>query len=930
MAGHPHRLVGREAERAAITRLLAPPHDSFRGLLLEGEAGIGKTCLWRSAHPRAHLEGYRLLVSAPTKSEAALPYAVLADLLDPPPEQAIALLPPLLRSALEVALFRARDEERPTDQLAVCTALLRVLRSLAADQPLLVALDDLQWVDEPSRRALDFAVRRLDQASVRVLATARVAYQGGTGVDRDVQLPAGFETLSIGPLPFDAMDRLLLDRLERPLRRPELERVYSISGGNPFFALEIGRFVIERGSNVMAPEPLALPRSLTDAIQARVAKLPPGTRDILVAAAAMSQPSEAALRRIQPGATAMLEAALAAEILERQNGRLRFTHPLLASVVYTMADGSTRRRWHGRLARIAGDAEQRAHHVALSADGPDVTVAAALEEAARSANRRGAPGAASTFAEQAAQLTPSELTEEIQGRRIAAAGYRLLSGDLPGARGALEDLIRSSPADAQPAEAFRLLGNIAFSEGDLVEAERLLMQAILRTPKDARAGAIIERDLIRVLSQRGDLAAAVAHSRRMAEIAERSGDSELAALALRLRAVAERHHGRALPREAREMAIALAEGRTSIPDDDTPGVLHPLLDWANLLKWSDDFDRARILFKRILTLTEGRDESVRAPVLFHLAEMECWAGDLDLAAVYAEECEKAVLHTGQQGYRRLSLVAMALLHCLRGDLDQAREEAEAALVIARQVGDNPYRRRALAILGAAGLAEGDPGTANGYFEELRDRIVWAAGTNAGVVRSEGDEVETLLALGRREQAEGVVARVAAEERELGDPWPRAVGARCRGLLAAARGDLARSEREFESALVEHEDLPMPFERARTLFAYAALLRRRRRKRAAREALEQALGIFDRMGARVWAKRAELELSRVSPRPVGADRLTPTEARVAELVARGRRNREVADELFLSVKTVEAHLSRVYDKMRVRSRSELAAKIASER
>jgi DNA-binding CsgD family transcriptional regulator len=345
------------------------------------------------------------------------------------------------------------------------------------------------------------------------------------------------------------------------------------------------------------------------------------------------------------------------------------------------------------------------------------------------------------------------------------------------------------------------------------------------------------------------------------------------------------------------------------------------MHWATMLKWSDDFSRARTLLKRALALTEGRDESLRAPILLHLAEMECWGGDWLLAAVYVDECEKSVIHTGHRSYARLSLSAKAMLACCRGQFDAAREAAHATLAISTAIGDEPYLRRALAILGATELAAGDPLAANTYLDRLRIR-----GNHQGFrgsVRSESDEVDALVAVDRLQDAEAVCARLALFD----DPWQRAIGARGRAILAAVHGDLAASFADFEHALIAHEELPMPLEKARTLLAYGTALRRAKQKRAARARLEEARVIFKSLGAPAWISRVESELSRIAPSAAGVGTLTPTETRVANLVSGGRTNKEVATELFLSVKTVEANLSRIYDKLNVRSRSELAARLS---
>jgi DNA-binding CsgD family transcriptional regulator len=914
-------LIGRDEELAALADSLESAQDGPRVLLLEGEAGIGKTSLWKAALSSAVTQGYRLVSAAPTEAEDALPYAVLGDMLDPVPKDAMASLTTSLRTAVEVALFRAPAHQGPTDQLAVSTAFLRLLRHIAADQRVLLAVDDIQWADASSMRALSFAMHRLANEQVRLLTTLRVPSR--SDVEETLRKAVGdgqIQRLQLRPLPLNIIDDVLLQRLERPLRRPELDQVYAVSGGNPFFALEIGRFIIGHPENLKAGQPLPLPASLSDAIKNRIRRLSPATLDILMAMASLSRPDEALLQAVDSRALSALDEASSAQVVERSAGRLRFTHPLLGSVIYSLADPASHRAWHSKLAEFVANPEERARHLALAATSSDARVADALEEAARSANARGAPDAASALAEQASKLTPPEFPEAIERRRIMTAEFRMRAGDVPGARDLLRSVLESRPSGKRPAEALRMMGSLTLGGEDLVEAERFLTEALLQTGEDLRAQAIIERDLITVFNQRGKLQEAVEHSARLSEIASQVDDPAILAAAQRFRAITRRHLG-PVPPDVIATAAALADGDISVEIDDSAGGLHPLMHWATLLKWSDDFPRARKLLKRALAVTEGRDESLRAPVFLHLAELECWAGDWLLAAVYLDECEKSVIHTGHRSYERLSLSAKAMLNCCRGEFDAAREAAQATLAISSAIGDEPYLRRALAILGATELAAGNPLEANAYFDRLRAR-----GNHEGFrgsIRSESDELDALVAVDRLGDAEAVCARIAAFD----DPWQRAIGARGRAILAAARGDLAVSIPEFEHSLTAHEQLPMPLERARTLLSYGTTLRRAKQKRAARSRLEEALAIFKSLGATAWIARAESELSRIAPAAAGVSELTPTETRVAGLVAKGRTNKEVAAELYMSVKTVEANLSHIYDKLGVRSRSELAGRLA---
>jgi hypothetical protein len=310
------------AKLAAITRVIDSGSRRLSGLLLEGEAGIGKTSLWKAARSAGSARGYRLLSCAPTEAETGLPYAVLGDLLDTVPEESVSSLSGPLRMALDVALFRAPSRQGATDQLAVSTAFLRVLRHLAADNPLLLALDDIQWIDGPSMHVLAFALHRLEHEPIKVLAALRLpSTSDADSVLQKALGQGGLERLEIGPLSLNAIDDLMLLRLERPLRRPEFDHVFAVSGGNPFFALEIGQFILEHPTRIKAGEPIPMPHSLADAIKGRISKLPRPTRDILIALAALSRPDEVLLQRVDPHASVALEAAFTAQVVERAQGR---------------------------------------------------------------------------------------------------------------------------------------------------------------------------------------------------------------------------------------------------------------------------------------------------------------------------------------------------------------------------------------------------------------------------------------------------------------------------------------------------------------------------------------------------------------------------------------------------------------------------------
>ena len=924
---HLDELVGRQAESASVKRFVDAAADADpRVLVIEGEAGIGKTSLWRAALAAAREQGTFVLRSAPTRAETGMPYAVLQDIFDRQPESALAGLSQPLRDALRIALLRAPAPSTPIESVAVASATLQLLRDLAAVQPVLLAVDDVQFADHGSLAVLGFAVRRLDAEPIKVLCTLRTPLSNRVSRPPHNEFGANqVSRLRLGPLHAEAIDYLLERRLERPFSKPELDRIHAHSGGNPYFALEIGRLLVDEPAAITGQVPIPVPATLARLLENRIRRLPAPTRELLLAMAALARPDVKLLEQLGVrGGASPLQAAVDAEVIERVDGRVRFTHPMLASAIYSMARPSLRRHWHARLAELVPDDEERARHLALSATSPDAEMAGTLESAARSAHFRGAPDAAAALARQAIDLTPSELVEALARRRIFRAECQLRAGDSAAARELLESILSDADTGARPAEALRLLAAVLFGTGDLPEVVRLLTEALDSAGEDLRLRGIIERDLVHAHAQQGRFREALEHSDQLAQIAERTRDPSLKATAHRMKAMNEQHL-RGLSAESRRLAIAVVQGTAAIPLEDAVGGLHPMLDWAVVLKWSDDFDHARMGLRRALDMSEGRDESLRAPILFHCAELECWAGDWTIAESYIHACERSVRRAGQQAFARLPMVVAALLHCYRGKLAEAEAAATQALKMAIEVGDHPFKLRALAVLGLKELSAGDPAAAWHHLQRFHE-----AGPQdgfRGAIRSQGDEVEALLGLGFLDDARSRCAGLSDQP----EPWPRAIGARCRGLIAAAAGDLKAAAGEFDVALDAHRELAMPLEEARTLLAYGMTLRRARRLYAAKVKLREALTKLDALGATAWSLRAHEQLQLIAGRPAATgERLSRREAEVARLVAKGLSNGEIARQLVISRRTAESHVDHILAKLGLRNRSELAVWFVARR
>jgi hypothetical protein len=440
-------------------------------LLIEGEAGIGKTTIWTEA---ARLAGAnaRLLTARPSESEAKLSFSVLTDLFEPTLREIQDELPVPQRRALELALLlKAPVAGTRVDARAVSLGTLGVLRSLAARMPLTIAIDDVHWMDAASARSLSFALRRLVDESITVVAARRVP---GPREPIGLTNMTTFRGLRLGPLPADAIAQSL-HQVDGPFPRPLVKRIHEASGGNPFYAREIGRALTRLSSHPRAGEPLPIPDDLHALLRERLKPLSADARDALLIVAASPSPS-ADLVAAVAGSDIALEEAAQAEIVTMRGTSVVFTHPLLASAVYADAAPSTRRGVHERLAAVSTDPEQRARHLALSSTGPDEEAASSLDRAAVQARARGAPQVAAELSELAVTATPIEDFDARQRRTQMQAGNLFDAGDPRRGREIIEALIpRLEPGPAR-AEARFMLSSFAWK--DLRRVSELLHQAL--------------------------------------------------------------------------------------------------------------------------------------------------------------------------------------------------------------------------------------------------------------------------------------------------------------------------------------------------------------------------------------------------------------------------------------------------------------------
>jgi len=822
---------------------------------------------------------------------------------------------------LEVALLLADPVGSPPEQRAVCVAFLAVLRHLSESGPVVLAVDDLQWLDDPSARVLEFALRRLGGEPAGLLASARDPGHGRPVPAASTGLPAErLARLRVGPLTFGAFQSAVRATAGPGLSLLTIRRLFDASGGNPFYGLELARTLQQAGTEPSPEDPLPMPTDLQDVVSARLAALPAGARDVLLVASSLRSPTTTMLEQARgPAALTALQTAASQDVVEVDGLQVRFTHPLFASAIYSGAPPGRRREVHRRLGEIAANLEERARHLALSCDGPDEYVAAALGQAAHAAATRGAPDTAAELAELAAALTPRNRLPAGWRRRADAGGYLFLAGDTARARSHLEALVGEMPAGRDRAEALLVLGEIlAYDEGGAAAAA-ILEQALA----EASASRVLQARIHLKIASCLDLPDAAEHVEAGLALARQVDDPGLTAEALVRKLYVEFLTGRGLAVELGEQALKLErEARPARVLDRAAMAL------AVCLKQSDRFDEARHWFEQTLQgAREEGDESSLPDLLAHMSDLECWAGNWPAAERYAAESLEAGRQVEHRAWRSISCYVQALIDAHLGRVEAARAEAEEGLSVATTARDD---WSAMMVSGALGFAE----LTAGHLEKAVASLSRAvdASDSSGLAepaswRFHANHIEAVIGLGDLDRAERLLGRFEGQGRATGRAWTLATAARCRGLLLAARGEPDGAVQALEEALGHHQDLAMPFELGRTLLVMGQVQRRAKRKRAAKEHLDRALEIFESLPSPPWAGRARAELSRLGLRPPAPLALTATEERVAALAAAGHTNRQVAQALFLSPKTVEANLGRIYRKLGISSRAELGAAVA---
>ncbi|MET0451039.1 MAG: AAA family ATPase [Mycobacterium sp.] len=906
------RPLGRSAETQVVTRFLAPDFTRPAALVVEGEPGIGKTTLWLAGVEQARVNGFHVLLARPAAAESALSYSSLADLLGGVDTAILSELPDPQRRALDHILLRADAGEAPTDPRAVSAALLAVLERLAIESPVLVAIDDLQWLDTSSANAVAFAVRRL-AGPVAVFATTRSDRDSVTATSwLHPPTPDAIRRIPLRPLDVSGLHDVIADRFGRSFSRSTVASIYEVSGGNPFYGLELARSL--EGHTLAST---SLPASLAELVGARVDSLGDDVRTALLAMACLAAPTTDLVARAIGTTAADLVALLvdpeSTGVVEIDGRHLRFGHPLLARGVYTDTAPAHRRAMHERLAGLVADPESRARHLALAATSATPELLASLDIAADLARKRGAPAAAAELLDLGL-----ELGGDTPEREIRSAGHHLRAGNPDRARKLLNMAIGHVEPGALRAGALMTLAVVELFDDSFLEGVGVLERGLGEVGDNL---ALKARMLV-------TLSFALLNVGRPAEALDKIEHAVLAATGSMAPALLSQALGmRAMVRFVQGKGFDQADVRRALdmeaPNPSVPIAFRPTVQNALLMAWSGRLGSARdaLLSIRRDCLERGAEAELIF-VSFHACFVALWLGELDEASRLAEDTVERAQQLGGNVSRFIALTTRASARCYAGRESDARSDVEEATAASVRSGFMAMAVWPVTVLGFLEVSLGRYQAALATLAPLMAKITTAPEA-AEIIAAAfiPDAVEALVMLDRLDDAEPLIEVLERNGSRLDRPWMLAVGGRCRGMLLAARGDADEARRTTELALAEHDRIPMPFERARTLLVLSRIQRQQRQSEAATGSLEEALRVFERLGTPLWAARARAELDR-SAIDARRQTLTTSEQKVARLTASGMTNGEVAATLFVSPKTVEFHLAGVYRKLGIRSRAEL--------
>jgi DNA-binding CsgD family transcriptional regulator len=899
-------LRGRTAEIDAVTQLLGDVRAG-RGtavIAVVGDPGLGKSALLE--HAAAVADGMRVLRCVGAPSEAALPFAGLLQMLRPLLGSIDHLPAPQAASIRGVFGLSA---DRVEDRFLISIAVLSLLSEAADERPLVCLVDEVGWLDHESADTLAFVARRLEAEPIALL----VALSDEEA--RRFAVPNAFH-VRLSPLGETDALNVVRDVVTTSVSPTVARRIVDAAGGVPLLLKELVASLGPDQLEGRAPLPDALPVSarVEDLYVGRVRMLPEAPRTALLVAAA-SEPPElqtiiGALRFLGHEEEALDHAARTGFI--EVADVVRFSHPAVRLAAYASASSADRRRVHAALASVLVDEvdeDRRVWHRAAATIGPDEAVADELERSAgRAAARSGCAAAASAF-ERAAELSADDTA---QARRLAhAAEMAWLGGQ--------GDRALSLAAAAETA-----------SDDVVTRALVGFVRAAWETQHGVTGDAIPillrSAETVEVLDPEIALRLFLVAMMVMALAGRRASAAELGTLErLARRASPHGYRGLVSVVEVNEWMAGGATTPAPLPPEDAASLAERFDDpvfapfAASVPAYLGDLGTARINADRVVRRARARGAlGMLAFALRQLAGLEVWARRLDDARIHAAEGLRLGLETGNENVALAHHGILAAVAAVRGEEATCREEAETALLGAHELSNRDAIAWASLALGHLELALGRPEAFDRFgaiLAQARNAEPWLVGA--------ADAVEAAVHAERREVAGSVLADLERWTIWTGAPWALPIVARCHALLA----DGAEAERYFEEALLLHQTAGAPFDRARTQLLFGEFLRRARRRADARSHHRAAEETFASVRSAIWEERARAELRatgevlrRRDPRAIW--KLTPQELQIARLVSRGASNRDAATELFLSPRTVEYHLRKIFTKLGISSRAEL--------
>ncbi|RLK53824.1 helix-turn-helix transcriptional regulator [Actinokineospora cianjurensis] len=893
-------LVGRERLLAQVSARL----DQGGGVVLTGPSGIGKTAVLDAVvAPGA------VLRATAAEAERWISSGVLAELLAQVPSAIVAALPAEFRDAVNGVLVGRRVDGGMPLRHAWHLSLL----AMAAREPVLVLLDDAQWVDAASADVIAYAARRVGSARVRAVVAGRLPEtvplddDGPRAVPPAALAPGPVLRLQVPPLTADDLAELLD---AHGLSARTAAAIHADSAGNPYLALTLAGAATDRQS---------LPPTVALLVRERLACLGPAERETLLWCALATRPTVRLLLRAGR-ADAARDIARAAEVglVVTDAEKIRFTPPAAASLIADLADGDYRAAAHTRLAEVVTSDADRERHRALASEDPDAAVARSLVVAAETAQRQGSRDLAAELYLLAADRTPSH--ERAQRLEWLVAAART------GAVAARGDVVRRAAdavlaADSAPLQRVRVRMSLIHLAGQGVADEQELFALALADAGDCpRSGGLLWLWRSWAAMINGWPAVSAEQATRAADLARSVDDTSIEAMALATAALMKRLAGERDFDEPLRQALLL-------PPPDMDGWAHfsPAFIVARFAAIDERLEDARALYLGMLGMVERGAVEELVTVLRGLTEVAARLGRCREAMDYAARARRI------GGEARLSPApgwhTSAVAELAGGSVARALTYAERGVRAAEQDSDLVFLRRHLHLLGQALLRSGRPAEAVTALRRIPELEQPRGIRDPTMLRWHGDLVTALVSIGEHAEAAAVLADT--RDRVAGVPEPAGVSAqldRAEASLLAARGDLDGAVDLLRGAESVFAALGQPLETGHCLLVRGRIERGRRRHAAAREPVRRAAALFAAAAAHPWTEQAEHVLTRLAGPVQAPTDLTATEARIAALVAEGASNREIADRLFISVKTVEASLTRVYRKLGIRSRTQLSARL----